>query len=136
MQFSTRQVQELAGIRREQLRHWKKVLPPLSGRDGRAEMYRFDEALALSIIAALVVQLGLPVSRLISSSSDIFALTAETQTQALSKMRIFVDTHGAIHTTEPRDSNTFAAVNLGQVLRNFMARLGPDELKQLSLPLA
>ncbi|MFV1493566.1 hypothetical protein VWX97_11350 [Phaeobacter sp. JH18-32] len=135
MRFSTRQVQELAGIRREQLRHWKKVLPPLAGRDGRADTYSFDEALSLSLIAALVNQLGIPVSRLIAPSSDLFALMVETDAHTVSKMHLYVEPNGSIGTLKPAEVAAFAVVDVGQVFIRLKESLGPDQLSQLSLPL-
>ena len=137
MQFSTRQVQELSGIRREQLRHWKKVLPPLSGRDGRADTYSFADVLALSTIAALVDRMGIAVSRLVVPSSDLFALIADTDANTISTMRIYVNASGVVGTLaeHPQDA-VFAIVDIGQLLTELRGRLGPDQLRQLPLPLA
>ena len=39
MRLETAQVLELLGLTKETLRHWKKVLAPLNGRDGRSDGY-------------------------------------------------------------------------------------------------
>ena len=137
MRFSTKQVQELAGVRREQLRHWKKVLPPLSGRDGRADTYSFAELLALSTISILVDRLGIPVSRMVAPSSDLFALMADTDANTISTMHIYVNESGAVGVlADLRQDTVFAVVDVGQILARLRDRLGPDQLRQLSLPLA
>ena len=72
MRYDTCQVLTLAGITKETLRHWKRVLPPIYGRDGRSDGYTFQEVVALAIIARVVQDLAVPISRFTSTAERLF----------------------------------------------------------------
>ncbi len=72
MRFDTRQILELADISREMLRHWKKALPPLFGRDGRSDRYSYSELVAICVIAQAVTKLTIPVSRFTENAERLF----------------------------------------------------------------
>ncbi len=72
MRYDTGQALALIGITKETLRHWKRVLPPIFGRDGRSDGYTFQEVLALSVIARAVQDLAVPISRFTSTAERLF----------------------------------------------------------------
>lgn len=72
MHLVTAQALYLAGISKETLRHWKKVLPPLRDRDGRSRQYTLAEVAAMKVIAEADRQLGLPVSAFAGQASTLF----------------------------------------------------------------
>jgi hypothetical protein len=133
MRFNTAQLYELSGVRREQLRHWKKVLPPLSGRDGRCEQYTFPEVIAIAVISALVDDLGINVSTLHGCADELFALMHEYDLNALPS-RLFVIPGGEVRTWEPNDSS-YATVKLVDIVSGLRAKLAPAPRRQLLLPL-
>lgn len=135
MRFNTGQVQELAGIRREQLRHWRKVLPPLVGRDGRADLYEFAEVLALAVIAVLVDRMGVSVSRLSECATDIFALLAEQKDFSALPRLLHVTQAGELAVDIEPDCEAFVSVRIGCVFAEVRGRLAPEQRRQLSLPL-
>lgn len=135
MQFNTGQVQELAGIRREQFRHWRKVLPPLVGRDGRADLYAFDEVLALAVIAVLVDRMGVSVSRLGGCSVEIFALFAEQEDFTNLPRLLHVTQAGELAMGAEPDCEAFVSVRVARVCARVKERLAPEQRRQLSLPL-
>jgi hypothetical protein len=72
MRFNTAQVLDLVCVPKETLRHWKTVLPPIQQRDGRSAQYTFAELVALSVIAAAVQGLAIPISRFTSDAEWLF----------------------------------------------------------------
>jgi len=72
MRFNTAQVLDLVRVPKETLRHWKTVLPPIQQRDGRSAQYTFAELVALSVIAAAVQGLAIPISRFTSDAEWLF----------------------------------------------------------------
>lgn len=136
MQFNTGQMQELTGIRREQLRHWRKVLPPLVGRDGRADLYTFPEVLALAVIALLVYQLGISVSHLSACSTDIFALFVEQDDLSGLPRLLHVTKAGTLVVDIEPDDEAFVSIHTPKVLARVLGGLAPYQRRQLSLPWA
>jgi len=136
MRFNTAQLQELSGVRREQLRHWKKVLPPLIGRDGRCEQYTFPEVLAVSVISAFVDDLGISVSRLGPCADDLFALMHESDDVNALPLAIYFTADGELKHGAAPEGSAFATVRLGDLVTKLRSRLAPAQRRQLSLPLA
>ena len=135
MRFNTGQVQELAGIRREQLRHWRKVLPPLAGRDGRTDVYTFGEALALAVLVALVEGLGISVSRLSACAGDVFAVFGDRDGAADLPTLLHVTDAGDLLVDVLPECDAFASVRVAPVFAMVRERLAPEQRQQLSLPL-
>mgnify|MGYP002780939972 CR=1 FL=1 len=134
MLFNTGQMQELTGLKREQFRHWRKVLPQLQGRDGRSEQYSFSDVLALCVLRTMVHDLGVNVSNLIASAQDIFALFADSEIGALPDW-LFISDDGTVGSALPTHAKAYMAVNLGQLLAEARDRLAPNVRRQLQLPL-
>lgn len=136
MRFNTQQALDLAGIRREQFRHWKKVLPPLAGRDGRAENYTLEEIIALAILAALVLRLGISVSHLADFAVELFDRTcAGTQADDLPS-RVYLTADGALRTSEPAEDVVYSVIRTDDIRTHVLDRITASPLlKQLPLPL-
>lgn len=134
MLFNTGQVHELTGLKREQFRHWRKVLPQLHGRDGRSEQYSFSDVLALSVLKTMVHDFGVNVSNLAASAQDIFALFADSEIGALPEW-LYICDDGTVGSTHPIRAKAYMAVNLGQLLAEVRDRLAPNVRRQLQLPL-
>lgn len=135
MRFNTGQVQELARIKREQFRHWRKTLPQLEGRDGRSDQYTFGDILALATIGVLVQEMGMKISGLKTCASDIFALFAETEFAFLPK-HIHITASGQLLVDEVPNATAYVSVNVARLLSEVQQRLTPDLREQLQLPLA
>jgi hypothetical protein len=135
VQFNTGQMQELTGIRREQFRHWRKVLPPLAGRDGRADLYDFAEVLALAVIAIIVDRMGVSVSRLTSGATEIFAFFAEQEDMTALPSLLHFTERGVLVPGDEPDCDAFLSVRVDHVFARLRERLAPEQRRQLSLPL-
>lgn len=134
MRFNTGQVQELAGIRREQLRHWRKVLPPLAGRDGRTDVYTLGEALALAVLVALVEGLGISVSRLSGCAGEVFAVFGDRDGADFPTLLHVTDAGDLLVDVLP-ECDAFASVRVAPVFAMVRERLAPEQRQQLLLPL-
>jgi hypothetical protein len=136
MRFNTGQMQELSGVRREQFRHWRKVLPPLMGRDGRADAYTFAEVLALTVIAQLVDGLGMPVAQLKGVAGDLFALFSENEDVGALPEMLYVTQHGELVATTEPNCEVFASIRVMPTFARVRERLAPELRKQLVLSLS
>ncbi len=72
MRFEAAEVLDLVGISKEMLRHWKKALPPIFGRDARSSRYSFEEVVALAVIARAVRDFAVPVSHFTYIAEKMF----------------------------------------------------------------
>jgi hypothetical protein len=70
--FRTQKALALCGISADSYRHWKGVLVPLKGRDGRGSSLSLAEVVTLAVIHRAVTKLGIPVSRFGPGSVDLF----------------------------------------------------------------
>ncbi|MEM6474602.1 MAG: hypothetical protein AAF687_00395 [Pseudomonadota bacterium] len=135
LKFNTRQAQQLTGIRREQLRHWRKVLPPLIGRDGRSDLYEFSEVIGLAVIESIVGQMGIAVSRLEACAQDIFAIIAEGLESSSLPPVLHLSDDGSVSVDAPTTGIAYCVINVPRVVEKVQDGLAPDARKQLRLPL-
>ena len=73
MRFETAQVLEIAGVSKDTLRHWKKVLAPISRIDGRSARYSLSELVSICVIARATQELGVAISQIAKSAEWLFA---------------------------------------------------------------
>jgi hypothetical protein len=137
MRLETAQVLELLGLTKETLRHWKKVIAPLSGRDGRSAGYTFDEVTALALIASAVRDLQVPISRFSPVAHRLFQGVADHVEDA-NTTTVLCITQGdvALYPIDklPGDA-CLALVRLAPVIRRLRLSLTPEPRSdpQLSL---
>lgn len=139
MRFDTSQVLALAGITKETLRHWKRVLPPIYGRDGRSDGYTFQEVLALSIIARAVQDLAVPISRFTPTAEGLFAEIA-AQIQPTGKPLVLCITRSDMIFTAPDqlpNVETIAIVRVEPIANKLRRAVSEEPIEteaQLDLP--
>lgn len=125
MRYQTAQILELLGITKEALRHWKRVLGPITGRDGRSEGYDFEEVVALAVIAEANRELSVPISRFASVAHRLFEDIGHHVVSGRADVVVCISRGDvALHPidglpTEP----TLAIVRLEPVVRRLRARL-------------
>lgn len=140
MRFETGQLRSLIGITTETLRHWKRALPPLFGRDGRSDGYVFHEVVALAVISAAVQQLAVPISRFTAVAERLFSEIA-IQTQPGRKPLVLCITRDEVIFAIPGqlpEAETLAIVRVEPIVQRLLLALrpGPHQLEaQLDLPL-
>lgn len=132
MRYQTSQVIELVGITKETLRHWKKVLQPIFGRDGRGASYSFEEVVALAVIAQARSGLSVPISRFASVAQRLFKDIAE-QVDRNDDEVVLCITSGdvGLHSIRALPSDTtLAMVRLQPVVR-LVRRTATDQAPEL-----
>lgn len=134
MRFNTSQMQQLTGVNREQLRHWRKVLPPLEGRDGRSDTYSFSEVIAFAVLVELVNELRVSVSHLSDFSVDLFAQFSENDELSSIPDSIYVTAEGTLSLEIPK-TDVFVTVRMQPIIERVTSSLSPAPRAQLSLNL-
>lgn len=70
--FTQAQVRLAVGLSIETIRHWRKTLPVLRSRSGRAAMFSFGDLVALASLRCLAADLGIGIGELTHASTDVF----------------------------------------------------------------
>jgi hypothetical protein len=72
MKYTPLQIREIVEISQETLRHWRRVLSPLKGRNGYAPCFTAGDALALKIVNEIVETLHVRVQMLQPIADELF----------------------------------------------------------------
>jgi DNA-binding transcriptional MerR regulator len=116
MRFETAQVLEIAGISKDTLRHWKKVLVPISRLDGRSVRYSLPELVAICVIARATQELGVTISQIAKSADWLFAEAND---------RLPTDHDGDIIYLLPDGTGVWSPSLLGDIDAAIKIRIGP-----------
>jgi hypothetical protein len=90
LRLTPQQVAEVAQLSDQTLRHWRNVLPPLSGLNGYTPCFTPGDALALLVVRYLVKVMGISVGTLARASSDLFSLCRNTSWPHLADRQLLV----------------------------------------------
>ena len=74
IQFTQEQARTLAGVSTEAIRHWRKSVPYLSGRSGKAARFAFTDVVALAVTREIVDTFGVHISSLSGGVDALFRL--------------------------------------------------------------
>lgn len=74
MQYTQSQVRETVGLSLDTYRHWKRVLPPLETKGGRAACFSIGDLMAVSIVHRLTETAGVRVGHLSDLAVAIFEI--------------------------------------------------------------
>ena len=91
MQYSLSQVRETVGLSLETYRHWKRVLPPLATKGGRAACFSIGDLMGASILRRLTEIAGVRVGHLSDVSVAIFEICNKSSWAALVGMTLAID---------------------------------------------
>jgi hypothetical protein len=91
VQLTPGQLRNTVGLSVEAYRHWKKVLPPFSGRKGYARCFSLGDVLAASILRRLTDCGGIRVGHLKGVSTEIIRLCNTASWAALEGRVLIVD---------------------------------------------
>jgi hypothetical protein len=91
VQYTQAQVRETVGISLETYRHWKRVLPPLAAKGGRATCFSIGDLVASSILHRLTETAGVRVGHLSDVSTAIFEICNTLPWAALVGTTLSVD---------------------------------------------
>lgn len=74
IQFTQEQARTLAGVSPEAVRHWRKAIPYLSAKTGKAARYSFPELVGLAATNELVKTLGVHIAVVSGGVDALFRL--------------------------------------------------------------
>ncbi len=139
IQFTTQQARSIAGISSEAWRHWRKHLPHVAAKKGKAARFSMGEIVALCAVEEVVNKLGLRVAVLSDGLDQVFQACAPMSLLYLRDCSFVVTAaNGKIFKTEQVRGLSNSAVVIpcenivDQVLRATFQ--DSDEVYQRSLP--
>lgn len=134
MRFETAQVLEIAGVTKDTLRHWRKLLPPIKRFDGRSTKYSLPDLVAICVIARATQELGVTISQIAKSADWLFA---EAENRVLAEhyhaiVYLMPDGKGIWATSLLTDLDAAIVIRIGPILDRIKS--APDTQAQLALP--
>lgn len=121
VQYTQAQVRETVGLSLETYRHWKRVLPPLATKRGRAACFSIGDLMAASIVHRLTETAGVRVGHLSDVSAAIFEICNTSPWAALVGTTLSVDLEQRTCTVERtlkshQDANLALSCRLDPIL--------------------
>lgn len=90
IQFTQDQARTLTGVSVEAVRHWRKTIPYLSSKTGKAARFTFAELLGLAVIHELVNSFGVHIATLSTGVDALFRLLAASGPASLERAVVFI----------------------------------------------
>jgi len=109
VQYTQAQVRETVGLSLETYRHWKRVLPPLASKSGRAACFSIGDLMAVSVLQRLTETAGVRVGHLSDVAPAIFQICNSSPWAALVGATLMLDLEQRICTVERADKATAEA---------------------------
>jgi hypothetical protein len=91
VQYSLSQLRETVGLSVETYRHWRRVLPPLVDKGGRAPCFSIGDLVAASALRRLTETAGVRVGHLVDVSTSIFRICNASRWPSLVGKTLVVD---------------------------------------------
>jgi len=85
----------LTGVSVETVRHWRKTVPYLATKTGKAARFSFSDLLGLAVTNELVRSLGVHIGTVSSGVDALFRLLADASAQVLDGGVVLVTATGA-----------------------------------------
>lgn len=96
IQFTQDQTRTLAGVSAETVRHWRKTIPYLSSKTGKAARFSFTDLVGLAVTNELVKSFGVHIAAVSSGVDALFALLASGGPSSLEGMVAYITPNEAI----------------------------------------
>ncbi|MCK9285012.1 MAG: helix-turn-helix domain-containing protein [Rhodocyclaceae bacterium] len=90
IQYTQDQMRTLTGVSAETVRHWRKTLPYLASKTGKAARFTFADLLALAVTNELVSSLGVHITTVSAGVDALFRLLADSSILALNGAVVLV----------------------------------------------
>lgn len=102
IQYTQDQMRTLTGVSVETVRHWRKTVPYLASKTGKAARFTFADLLGLAVTNELVSSLGVHIAAVSTGVDALFRLLADSSALALNGAVVFVTpTSAALRDTGP-----------------------------------
>jgi hypothetical protein len=101
IQYTQDQMRTLTGVSAETVRHWRKTVPYLASRTGKAARFSFADLLGLAVTNELVSSLGVNIGSLSAGVDALFKLLADASAPALDGAIVLVtSTAASLHESD------------------------------------
>lgn len=138
MDYTQEQARTAAKISIETLRHWRKVIPYLGSRSGKAARFSFSDIVGLGVIRQ-VVDLGVRISDVSGGIETMFHSLRRTSWMALEDLVVIIDANGGQIVRSPRVSfpgqQPAIVVPCAPIVRAIRSAMVPSVEPQRRLPL-
>lgn len=142
LHFTQEQARDVVGISAEKLRHWRKAVPYLQRKAGKAARFTFADMLGLAVTLQVVDGLGVGIANLRTGVDKLFELLSQTEASRLFDMVAVVSIDGCrlCHAGEAPWSEVGEAVvavpcwPLIEHLRGQLLPIPPDTQSALPFP--
>jgi hypothetical protein len=94
LHFTQEQARDVVGVSAEKLRHWRKAVPYLQCKAGKAARFTFADMLGLAVTLEVVDGLGVGIANLRTGVDKLFDLLSRTEASRLSNMVAVVSADG------------------------------------------
>lgn len=96
IQYTQDQMRSLTGVSVETMRHWRKTVPYLASKTGKAARFTFADLLGLAVTNELVSSLGVHIATVSVGVDTLFRLLGTSGALALNGAVAFVTPTSAI----------------------------------------
>src|SRR3569833_451825 len=94
IQYTQDQMRALTGVSVETVRHWRKAVPYMATKTGKAARFSFADLLGLAVTNELVRSQGVHIGTVSSGVDALFRLLADASAQVLDGGVVFVFVSG------------------------------------------
>ena len=91
MQYTPSQLRQSAGLSKETFRHWRRVVPALSGGRGHAPAFSAGDVLASAVLRRLTECCGVRIGNLTDVAKQVFDICNHTAWDVLSDSVLVLD---------------------------------------------
>jgi hypothetical protein len=96
IQFTQDQMRTLTGVSAETVRHWRKAIPYLSSKTGKAARFSFTDLVGLAVTNELVNSFGVHIATASTGVDALFGLLASSGPSALDGAVAFITPSEAV----------------------------------------
>lgn len=94
IQFTQDQARTVTGVSVETVRHWRKTIPYLAAKTGKAARFTFADLVGLAVTNTLVSSLGVQIAALSSGVDALFRLLATIAPSSLDSAIVLITATG------------------------------------------
>jgi hypothetical protein len=113
IQFTQEQARAITGVSSETLRHWRKIVPYLARKSGKAARFTFPDLIGLAVTRQVVETFGVSIGTVHASIEALFRILAEMRPLALQNTVVVIGTKGvAVHRVDEIAGSDFSGPRL------------------------
>lgn len=135
IQFTQDQMRTLTGVSAETVRHWRKTIPYLATKTGKAARFSFADLLGLAITHELVNSLGVHIGTVSVGVDALFRLLSNSNTPILEgRVALITPTAASMHESANWSIGAVAGPTLAIALDPLISRLQQHVLPVAPFP--